>query len=121
VDDLRSTLEGIKGWGGWGLCLIAIIWWIRGIPERRRAANEGDASLRSDLLQRIRHLEDALAEQQRKCAEEQAQLRREMQAQIDGLVRMIAQNSKSTAMLLGDLGGEDMQVSIALERAREGR
>jgi chromosome segregation ATPase len=40
-DGISLSLEAIKGWGGWSLFFLVIIWWIRGAPDRRRAATEG--------------------------------------------------------------------------------
>jgi len=39
-DGVSISLEAIRGWGGWSLFFLAIIWWIRGAPDRRRAATE---------------------------------------------------------------------------------
>ncbi len=50
------SLEGLKGWGGWSLFFLAVIWWIRGIPERKRSATEGEAALRlsyGDYIDRL--------------------------------------------------------------------
>jgi hypothetical protein len=41
------SIDGLKGWGGWSLFFLAVVWWIRGIPERKRAATEGETALRA--------------------------------------------------------------------------
>lgn len=37
----QISLEGIRGWGGWSLFFLAVVWWIRGAPDRKRAETEG--------------------------------------------------------------------------------
>ncbi|WP_420140132.1 hypothetical protein [Sphingomonas sp.] len=50
------SLSGLKGWGGWSLFFLALVWWIRGIPERKRAATEGETALRASYGEHIDRL-----------------------------------------------------------------
>ncbi len=82
-----------------GMC----IWWIRGAPDRAHRRNEGDASLRGDLLDRISKLESLqISDRERherersadrdaceKQTEELRQRIREQDKLIDGLQRQI--------------------------------
>lgn len=84
-------------YGVWAIFGMGLIWWIRGIPERRRARDEGDNSLRKDLLGRIETLERERAldrrdreRERRECNDEQDRLRqliRDQEKAIDGLQR----------------------------------
>jgi hypothetical protein len=68
----------------------AIVWWIRGMPERIRARMESDASLRRDLMEKINHLELQRLEDRKQCHAEQQELRdqlEEMQKRFDSVVR----------------------------------
>lgn len=76
--------------GIWVAVIGLAAWWIRGIPDRRRARTEADGSLRKDLLARISTLEGQRATDRRECLEEQAVLHgriRDLQAALDGVMR----------------------------------
>jgi hypothetical protein len=44
-DASEISLQAIRGWGGWSLFFLAVVWWIRGAPDRKRAATEGEIAL----------------------------------------------------------------------------
>ena len=48
--------DGIRGWGGWGLFFLAVIWWIRGYPDRKRASTEGEVALQKSYGEHIDRL-----------------------------------------------------------------
>lgn len=54
--ELTDTLSGLKGWGGWGLASLWVVWWIRGYAERKRAATEGETALRASYGEHIDRL-----------------------------------------------------------------
>jgi len=112
-----TTFEAAKGWGGWSLFFLALLWWIRGIPDRRRAESDADAALRSDygihmerlegenekLRDRLAQLEIEYEKHRKECRKETDELHeliRSMKKHMDGLEAAIRQNSQSTAMLL---------------------
>ena len=80
---------------GIALTMLAgiITWWIRGIPDRRRARTEADGSLRTDLLKRVADLEADLAEERRRCDEEL----RSMRDRLDGITRTFIQYQLAVA------------------------
>lgn len=117
-----TMVQTVRDWGGWTLLFAAVIWWIRGAPERRRADTEADKTLHHDqalhidslrkenvgLRERVEAVENSRFEDRKKCQEENDELRamvRELQDTVQGLRRDIAQNSNSTAHILGDLTG----------------
>jgi hypothetical protein len=65
------------------LLIVALIWWIRGIPERKRAQTDSEAKFRLDLLRRIGELEELLSEERHAC-EERCKV---LQTNLDGLQR----------------------------------
>lgn len=105
-----------------GAVVLVKVWpLIKGkINEARKIQLDADAELRGDLLDRIRDLENsrdgepirlaaALATEQARCDAELArrdaafsEYRIRTDQRIDGLVRTIAQNSRSRAHLIGD-------------------
>ncbi|MGX7926447.1 hypothetical protein ACWPMX_07725 [Tsuneonella sp. HG094] len=79
---------------GWLLVSIVLLGLIKAWPVLKRLRVEEDGSLRGDLLQRIRALEEAMAEERRLCLHELAEMRRDYEGrlsaqslQIDGLQR----------------------------------
>lgn len=111
------SIEAAKGWGGWSLFFLAVIWWVKGIPERRKVASDADAVLRADygahidrleeenekLRDRLASLEREYEDHRRECRQETDSLHdliRGLKKQVDGLQRDIAAHSQSTAMLL---------------------
>lgn len=54
VFGIRGLTPG--GLGIWGLIGLIIIWWIRGMAERRRAANEGTTASAAATAILIKHL-----------------------------------------------------------------
>lgn len=65
---------------------------IKNAPEMKKLENEGDASLRHDLLARISTLEMQMLEKDKACEEKLTA----MQKQIDGLVRQLVQYQVSS-------------------------
>lgn len=111
------SIEAAKGWGGWSLFFLMLIWWIRGIPERRRADSDAVTALHKDygdhinrlqsenigLRDRLANLETDYETHRKECRQETDALHAEMRkltAQVIGLQRDIAQHSNSTAMIL---------------------
>ncbi|QUT07903.1 hypothetical protein KFK14_11240 [Sphingobium phenoxybenzoativorans] len=100
--------------GVWTLVAGLLLGMIKVWPVLRKLGIEADASLRTDLLKRISTLETGqaemirghadevaglkheLAEQRRKCDEEQASLRKQM----DGLMSIIRQLSMSSGHVI---------------------
>lgn len=81
--------------------------------DARKIERDADADLRGDLLVRIRELEasrdaepmridTAILAERRRCDAELAEMRRDFNQRIEQLMRIISQNSKSTAQFLGD-------------------
>jgi len=94
-----------------------LIWWIRGIPDRRRADSDAVSALHKDygdhidrlqsenigLRDRLANLETDYEVHRKECRQETDALHAEMRkltAQVIGLQRDIAQHSNSTAMIL---------------------
>lgn len=85
------------------------------INEARKIELDANAEFRGDLLDRIKVLElgrdgdqqrlsDALSAERRRCDGELADMRRDFEKRIDELMRIITQNSQSTAQMLGNPG-----------------
>lgn len=51
-------VEGLSfsGLGTWGLLAAIVIWWVRGMPERRRAANEHVTVSATAMAALVKHL-----------------------------------------------------------------
>lgn len=84
-----------------------VAWWIRGIPERRRAADEGDGSMRKDLLDHIRRLEALRLDDRKQCALENEALRQRIKALEDqqhALLRDFLAYQAAIARLYPELG-----------------
>jgi hypothetical protein len=79
-----------------GLFGILVRQWV---PYKKLLVEE-DASLRADLLKRISELEAELSEERRRCDEKMSKL----QAQFDGLQRMVIQWQVSSGRAF-ELGG----------------
>lgn len=120
---IGGAIEGAQGYGGWSLFFLALIWWIKGVPERSRASTEAVAALHQDydvhiqrlqsensgLRDRLQAVEESRDADRRECIRETDELRemiRELTKHVDGLQRDIAQHSNSTAHLLGDIVGK---------------
>lgn len=114
------SIEGLKGWGGWGLFFLAVIWWIRGIPDRKRANTEGDALLFSTYDKQIEGMQkqiDGLIarinamqadhDTERKQWQEERELwrheRQQLLAQVAGIGRQATSISSSTARVVDDV------------------
>lgn len=78
------------------LTMVAIGALIKVWPMLDRQKRDSDASLRGDLLKRIKELEDEIRAERKQCDEEMAKLR----AQLDALQRMMIQLQISTGQLL---------------------
>lgn len=113
-----SGIEALKGWGGWSLFFAWAIWWVRGIPDRRRADSDASSAAISSLrdankdLQaenvglrdRLAQLENDYETHRKECREETDKLHdsiRALKENLDGLKRDIAAHSQITAMQLG--------------------
>lgn len=97
------SLEGLKGWGGWGLFFLAIIWWIRGIPERKRATTEGETALRASYGEHIDRLTARLDHMEKEHDAAREQWRRERSELLDhvaGLERKLQSYGSSALHLL---------------------
>ncbi len=108
--------------GIWAGLIGAFVWWIRGAPDRALRRNEGDASLRGDLLKRISTLEETQSEDRKihaeerradrescdKTTEELRQRIREQDKLIDGLQRQLImfQVASGRALPLGERSPE---------------
>lgn len=118
VSTVATALANAQGWSGWTVAFVAAIWWIKGLPDRRRAESDAVAALHKDygahidllqqenmgLRQRIEAVEQHRAEDRKKCIEENDELReliRGLKNQVDGLQRAIAQHSQSAVIILG--------------------
>jgi len=55
-DTSDISLEAVRGWGGWSLFFLAVIWWIRGAPDRRRAETESEIALQKSYGEHIDRL-----------------------------------------------------------------
>jgi hypothetical protein len=107
-------------WSVIGLCVTIVVALVRVWPlvmakvnEARKIGLDADAHLRGDLLDRIKMLEEgrdgdqqrlsqSLADERRRCDGELADMRRDFEKRVDELMRIITQNSQSTAQLLGN-------------------
>lgn len=78
------------------LTMITVGALIKVWPMLDRQKRDGDASLRGDLLKRIKELEDEVRAERKQCDEEMAKLR----AQFDALQRMVIQFQISTGQAL---------------------
>lgn len=72
-------------YGVWAIFGLIAIWWIRGIPERRRAKDDGEGSLRRDLLKRIDALEAQQAQDRHEHAEQREADRKACQDELNEL------------------------------------
>lgn len=105
--------------GVWVIVAMCALTLIKGWPALKKIGLEADASLRGTLLSRIELLEEQaaadriafsaeMAGERKRCEDEireikneWAEERRSLKGEIDALLRMIQQNSKSTAYMLG--------------------
>lgn len=85
----EAVQVGVGAAGGWGLLALIILALVKGWPALRKLQIEQDGSLRTDLLTRIKALEEALAKERRDCSELIADLRRELRQEYEG--RLAAQ------------------------------
>ena len=121
-----------SGWVVAALALATLVgWWIRTRPAQTKADSEAKAARHEESLEHIRLLQeecqglrDRLVEvedgwrrrvqslereyddHRRECRQETDELReliRNLQKQVDGQQRLIAQNSQSTAHVISDL------------------
>lgn len=96
-------LNAGASYGIWLLVLLAFVALVKAWPALRKLQIEADGALRNDLMRmvterdaRITQLELQMVDERRECLARLA----ELSAELEGLKRMIAQNSKSTAMML---------------------
>lgn len=92
-----------------GLFGILVRQWV---PLRKLQIDQ-DAGLRADLLKRIAELEAELSEERRRCDEKMAKL----QAQFDGLQRMVIQWQVSSGRAF-ELGGSS-EAAKSISRVEE--
>jgi len=86
--DSLSWLPPIMGTlPGWGLLVAFLVTVLKIWPAVRKLQNESDASLRTDLMKRVKELEDRLRDEQRECEQQIAELR----GQLDGVMRQFIQ------------------------------
>jgi hypothetical protein len=106
VAGLSPTFFAVATLTGIALGALVKVW-----PLLDRQKRDGDASLRTDLLKRISDLESELRAERRHCDDRLAA----MQAQVDGLHRMIVQHQISTGRAI-DLTAMAPKAEEALER-----
>jgi hypothetical protein len=122
------SLEALRNWGGWTSFFVVVIWWIRGMPERRRAQIDADkvaiegeqlrrqaiAKAETDLREsyaihferltrRMDKMEAEHDEERRRHEEEREQWRLERQQLLDhvaGLERKLASYGSSALHLV---------------------
>lgn len=102
----RGTVYGV-----WTLVLIAVVTLIRGWPALRKLAIEADGSLRSDLLGRIRELEQLLRQEQAARAQADALVR--------GLERQLIQLQLSAGIAVHLTSDPDPEQEKLLDRLRD--
>ncbi|WP_334656721.1 hypothetical protein [Sphingomonas panaciterrae] len=93
------------------LTMVAIGALIKVWPSLDRQKRDGDASLREDLLERIKELEADIRDERRRCDEEMAKLR----THVEALQRIIVQLQISTGQML-KFPVETPAADAALER-----
>lgn len=72
---------------GWSLVAVVAVALIKGWPALRKIKMEEDGSLRSDLLGRIKELEEGLSGANKSCAEMIAEIRHDYDTRIAELRR----------------------------------
>jgi hypothetical protein len=99
---VTRLLSDGAGIGVWTLVLLLLITLVKSWPALRKLGLDADGSLRKDLLERIRTLEEALRAERAECNakfEEQKRshdnMMAQMQGQIDGLMRQLIQLQQS--------------------------
>lgn len=113
--DFTPTTWSVIGLGVTFIVALVRVWPLvmAKVNEARKIGLDADADLRGDLLDRIKMLEEgrdgdqqrlnqSLADERRRCDGELADMRRHFEKRIEELMRIITQNSQSTAQLLGN-------------------